>query len=347
MRVFKRPGSPYWQYELSTANGKKRASAHTTKKKEAVALATYKQQQVNDVRLYDREPCISLGEACDRYLSEQQEKAAQTFKLACWNVKHILDGSVWSSKTDFKSVTTYQVEELKRLKSHLSRPSLNHLTTALTTMRNRAEVWGVQAPRFKVKKLRVTPKVRHLLPGEEQRLLEHTDSQDVKDLIITLVDTGLRLGEAVGLLWTDLIVQGNNKYLQIFRTKTCTQSLVPVTYRLAELLDRRQNLDTTGLYIFPGKQHGEHRRPTSKGIRSAAARAGLNAQQLVDRYGKFTAHSLRDTYATRLVKQGLSLYQVQVMLGHASPVMSQKYAHLATTDIGLAVKAALERSTDG
>lgn len=304
-------------------------------------MATFKQQQVNDERLYDREPKITLGEACTRYVQEQERKAQQTFKLAKWNVHHILDGTVWTPKTVFNTVTTYQVEELKRLKSHLSAVSLNHLTTALTTMRNRAEVWGVQVPKFKVKKLKVVPKVRYLLPGEEQRLLDACTTQDVKDLVITLVDTGLRLGDAVGLLWTDLVEHGGGKYLDILTCKTCTQLLIPVTSRLEVVLQKRQS-GSVSPFVFPGKHPGKPRQPTSKGIRAAATRAGLNSPELVARYGKLTAHSLRDTFATRLVKQGLSLYQVQVMLGHSSPVMSQKYAHLATADIGDKVKQALE-----
>ena len=38
-------------------------------------------------------------------------------------------------------------------------------------------------------------------------------------------------------------------------------------------------------------------------------------------------HDLRHTFATRLVQSGVDLYKVQRLLGHKSPIMTQRYAH--------------------
>jgi hypothetical protein len=51
-------------------------------------------------------------------------------------------------------------------------------------------------------------------------------------------------------------------------------------------------------------------------------------------YGKrcgiegITLHSLRHTFASRVVQAGLSLVEIQSLLGHSSPVTSLRYAHL-------------------
>ena len=39
------------------------------------------------------------------------------------------------------------------------------------------------------------------------------------------------------------------------------------------------------------------------------------------------AYDLRHTFATRLVQAGIDLYKVQQLLGHKSPIMTQRYAH--------------------
>ena len=54
----------------------------------------------------------------------------------------------------------------------------------------------------------------------------------------------------------------------------------------------------------------------------------LNTQR-----GKATLHSLRDTYASRLVQKNMSLHKVAKLLGHATPTMTRKYAHLNSEDV--------------
>lgn len=41
-----------------------------------------------------------------------------------------------------------------------------------------------------------------------------------------------------------------------------------------------------------------------------------------------TIHTLRHTHATRLVQNGLSVYEVKEVLGHADVKTTMRYAHL-------------------
>ena len=52
----------------------------------------------------------------------------------------------------------------------------------------------------------------------------------------------------------------------------------------------------------------------------------------------FTFHSLRHTFASQLVRNGVDLYVVQKLLGHASPKMTQRYAHLREDMLKDAIK---------
>jgi len=44
-------------------------------------------------------------------------------------------------------------------------------------------------------------------------------------------------------------------------------------------------------------------------------------------------HDLRHQYASFLVNSGRTLYEVQQILGHSSPSVTQRYAHLSTKSL--------------
>ena len=54
-------------------------------------------------------------------------------------------------------------------------------------------------------------------------------------------------------------------------------------------------------------------------------------------------HDLRHTYASLLVNSGRSLYEVQNLLGHSTPVVTQRYAHMNTETLLAASEVASER----
>ncbi len=52
----------------------------------------------------------------------------------------------------------------------------------------------------------------------------------------------------------------------------------------------------------------------------------------------FHWHDLRHTFASRLVMKGVDLYTVQILLGHKTPEMVQRYAHLSPGHLRQAVE---------
>ena len=59
-------------------------------------------------------------------------------------------------------------------------------------------------------------------------------------------------------------------------------------------------------------------------IRKAFARAGLS---------DCTIHTLRHTHATRLIQNGLNIYEVRAVLGHADIRTTMRYAHLEQSKV--------------
>ena len=63
--------------------------------------------------------------------------------------------------------------------------------------------------------------------------------------------------------------------------------------------------------------------PMESGHLRRAFRLALRKVRIED----FHFHDLRHTFATRLVQAGVDMYKVQRLLGHESPIMTQRYAH--------------------
>jgi integrase len=52
----------------------------------------------------------------------------------------------------------------------------------------------------------------------------------------------------------------------------------------------------------------------------------------------FHFHALRHTFASRLAMKGVDLYRVQTLMGHKTPEMTQRYAHLSPDTLREAVE---------
>jgi site-specific recombinase XerD len=73
---------------------------------------------------------------------------------------------------------------------------------------------------------------------------------------------------------------------------------------------------------------------SSKGIFAAFDRAGLK---------DFRIHDLRHTCASRLVQNGLSLYETAQILGYVGVQTTQQYAHLENREIGQRARDIMEK----
>lgn len=155
--------------------------------------------------------------------------------------------------------------------------------------------------------------------------------QDNYDLVIMLLDTGCRYSEAANLPWTAVNLEAGT--LNIYRSKVNNEDVLFMTDRLREVVLRRHvDRRPDARYIFENKS-GTARGYAAQAIKKAVDRAGMNDPDVVKEKGsKVTMHTLRHSYASKLVKNGVSLFEVSVLLGHSDPKMTQRYAHLAPND---------------
>lgn len=181
-------------------------------------------------------------------------------------------------------------------------------------------------PKFPIRK---EPKGRdrYLTADEEDRILDALGAinPESRDLVIFLVDTGCRLGEAFSLEWYQVNLDANT--VTFDKTKADLTRTVSLTSRVREILKRYGNAEkpfTLNRYTF--RDHWNR----------AKVIAGFKGDPLI------VPHIMRHTCASRIVQDGLGMKIAQTQLGHKVAATTDRYAHLAP-DALKPVVATLER----
>jgi integrase len=141
--------------------------------------------------------------------------------------------------------------------------------------------------------------------------------QDAYDLVILLLDTGARYSEIANIEWSRIDL--NDRTIRLWRPKVQNEGILFMTDRVHDVLTRRASTRTSP-YVFQNRNGGP-RGYVSQSIRKAMRKAGLNDCHI---------HTLRHTHASRLIQNGMTVYEVREILGHTDIKTTMRYAHLET-----------------
>ena len=163
---------------------------------------------------------------------------------------------------------------------------------------------------------------RAIDPEDIQQLLEHIKKPRDRALILTLLRTGMRIGELLNARVEDLNL--SEKRVQIFEAQK--NRVGRVVYLSVDAADALRNWIKTRAYrskfIFYGRDAGalcyESARTMFKGY---IDKAGLA-------HKGYTLHCLRHTFASELLNAGMPLQCLQELLGHRSVEVTRRYARL-------------------
>lgn len=197
--------------------------------------------------------------------------------------------------------------------------------------------WMVRFGRVIENPLRVIEKIntdgkqelRRALTDEEfARLLEV--SEDYYLVYQTAVYTGLRLSELMQLIVADVKLHEERPYLiaQASTTKNGKKATVPLHPRLVNEFEAALEGKRAEERVFP-----QYTQPDRRFRRHLKA-AGIERIDAAGR--KLVFHSLRNTFATRLARQGVSQRLAQELMRHSDPRLTANIytdaAHLPTFD---------------
>lgn len=164
-----------------------------------------------------------------------------------------------------------------------------------------------------------------LTKNEVRRLFDATKSFRDRVLLMTAYSAGLRVGELTHLKTTDIDSQAMN--IHIRRGKGKKDRYVILSPRLLEALRRYWVNERPHDLLFPGRNPGRplHERTVQKMFKNAATRARIQK--------KVSMHTLRHSFATHLLEDGVNLRLIQELLGHASIRTTLVYLRVTTKSI--------------
>jgi site-specific recombinase XerD len=157
--------------------------------------------------------------------------------------------------------------------------------------------------------------------SEMKELLKAPGLLKHRILIGVLYGCGLRCQEARKLLIKDVDFERN--MIHVRQSKGRKDRYVPIGTTLSRGLKKYIEAEHPYRWLFNGKNH--HESFSQKGVqwvvREATKKTSIQKQ--------VTVHTLRHTYATHLLEDGLDIVSIKELLGHAHIQTTMIYLHVA------------------
>lgn len=235
-----------------------------------------------------------------------------------------------------ENLNTYIVE----LKEKLSYSTIRTIKSIINRSLNFAFECGYIDMKIQIDiqlKNKPTRKVASLEKHEQSKIENHilrTHQLHLYGILISLY-TGLRLGEMIALKWQNVdfknkiiyieksigIISENHRTLIIEDTPKTTSSIreIPISKRLFEILKELKQKNLSDYLICNRYKQQLNPRSYQKSFEDLLKRLKIK------HYG---FHSLRHTFATRLLENKIDIKTISELMGHASPTITlNRYVH--------------------
>jgi integrase len=335
MSLYKR-GGVYW-YEFFFRGDRIRESTHQGNQNEARTLEAACRTNLakGEVGIHKRSATPTVKEFAKRfepYVETEYASKPATVRFYKEKLSRLLSDSVIAGTRleaiDAAAIDGYKQRRTRQISRYgrpMSPASVNRELATLGVMLGQALDWKI---------LTGVPKIRKLA-GEQGREFvvnhklepKYLDAcpQPLKDAALLILDTGLRVGEAVGLQWPDVHLEPAIKakfgYVMIRggKSKNAKRNL-SLSARVSAMLKARKAADESA-WVFPGDTPDAAILGTSLDHQHEDVRETL-------KYGQeFVIHSLRHTMLTRLGESGADAFTIMKIAGHGSVTTSQRYVH--------------------
>ncbi len=237
-----------------------------------------------------------------------------------------------------RSPDTATKDDLRRFQLHMARQqispgSINAAIAALRFFFNvTLERPDLVRPLTTVNEPRRAPVV--LSPEEVARLLEAAPGLKYKAALSVAYGAGLRVSEVANLKVSD--IDSQRMTLRVEQGKGQRDRYVMLSPQLLELLRDWWQAARPQVWLFPGQNpiNPVTARQLNRAVTAAKTLAGISK--------RVSPHTLRHSFATHLLEQGVDIRVIQVLLGHAKLETTALYTRVAVNTVRN-IKSPLDR----
>ncbi|MCE1164575.1 MAG: site-specific integrase [Bacteroidetes bacterium] len=201
--------------------------------------------------------------------------------------------------------------------------------------------WLESNPVKNVKRFKIPQKEIIAIPDNEiELILNNTEHPKLKNFILFGLMTGCRRNEIVNIQWKDIDLR--ERILTIrnkpnFVTKTGRIRLIPISDSLESLIKKMQNNEGN---ILSFRNPESYVFDNGKGYKYSVAYMGnvfKNTIKKLNLDSRYSMHSLRRTFITKLIKSGVPINYVKELAGHSDIKTTTAYVSVTTNDLRNAV----------
>lgn len=350
MGVIKRGNSKFWYIQFQYNGRTFIKSSKTTDKRLAEVMEANWRKQLVEQNVFGSKERVTLKTALSMFCDSKAQLASYSHLMRY--SKLILD--LLASKKYIDEITSSDLERIRlnRIQLGYSNQTIKHIFNAVRGTIKYMSRMGYRISDVEYPKITLSKgKLRYLSFDEEKRLLEannptrlvkgmppygqrpkntQREMNDLYDFLVMLLDTGARYSELSTLTWQQINL--TEKTIALWRPKVKNESILFMTDRLYNILTNRHNKKTSK-FVFENSTGGARNYIPST-LRRTFSRAGLP---------DCTAHTLRHTHATRLIQNGLNLYEVKEILGHADIKTTMRYAHIEQRSVSIKAREVINQ----
>ena len=327
MAVYKR-GGVWWYGFLFNGHRIQKSTKQSNKRAAEQMEAAHRTSLAKgEVGIRERKPVPRLKDFAPRFCEAIEVRCSEkprTISFYKEKLTRLLEYERLASATldniDESLIEGYVQERRKKV----SPATVNRQLATLRRLLRLAYEWKVIS---RVPRIRLLPGERNrefVLTHDQERLFLAIIPQPLHDVASLILDTGLRVGEALALEWRDVHFEpatgAKFGYLQVREGKSRNaQRTISLTARVSAML-RARVAGATCAWVFAGKVEKPY-------VGTYLNRLHQKARNTLKLPADFVIHSLRHTMLTRLGEAGVDAFTIMRIAGHSSITVSQRYVH--------------------